>query len=77
METRLKDFSKVEKFFMLSREITGFGNSFDNLYKSLDEWQGLNRRIILFAGTKTKAQNIVKEFSSQNEYCRYLPAIFR
>ena len=37
LETRLKEFSRVEKFSLLSREITGFGNSFDNLAKAISE----------------------------------------
>ena len=35
LETKLKGFSNAEKYFILSREISSFGNSLDNLYNSV------------------------------------------
>jgi hypothetical protein len=67
MDTRLKDFSKTEKFFILSRELTGFGNLLDNFKKALKEWQDNENRIIILAGTENKAKNLAKELE-EDEY---------
>ena len=66
LETRLKDFSKTNKFSILSRELTGFANSFETLSKSLEAWQKDSNRIILFAGTEQKAKTLSKELLESN-----------
>ena len=65
LETRLKEFSRVEKFSLLSREITGFGNSFDNLAKVISEWKNQGYRVVILAGTETKGKNVCKELLEQ------------
>ena len=67
LETRLKEFSRVEKFSLLSREITGFGNSFDNLAKTISEWKNQGYRVIVLAGTETKGKNVCKKCISEME----------
>lgn len=77
MDTRLKDFSKVEKFFILSRELTGFGNLFDNFKKALKEWQDNGNRIIILAGTESKAKNLVKELDESGLTVIYLEELLK
>jgi transcription-repair coupling factor (superfamily II helicase) len=77
MDTRLKDFSKTEKYFIISREITGFGNSFEKLVSTIKEWKDSGNRIILFAGNKTKASNIVKELQYSGIDSFYVEKITR
>ncbi len=77
LETRLKDFSALQKYSLLSREISGFGNSFENLCKTLKEWQEQNYKIILLAGTKTKGENVCKELEKEDVKCIYLDVLER
>ena len=66
LETRLKEFSAVTKHFLLSREIAGFGNSFENLCNMFKEWQGQGYRVILLSGTETKGRNVCDELNKEN-----------
>ena len=65
LETKLKGFSNAEKYFILSREISSFGNSLDNLYNSLKEWQEQKYKVILLSGTETKGKNVCKELEEK------------
>ena len=71
LETKLKGFSNVEKYFILSREISSFGNSLDNLYNSLKEWQEQKYKVILLSGTETKGKNVCKELEEKGIDCVY------
>jgi len=77
LETRLKDFSKVTKHFLLSREISGFGNSFENLVKTFKEWQNDGYKIILLSGTETKGKNVNNELSKENINSIYVESLDR
>ncbi|MBQ7667918.1 MAG: transcription-repair coupling factor [Clostridia bacterium] len=78
LETRLKDFSRALKFSMLSRELTGFANSFDTLTKSIKVWQSDENRIFIFAGTEQKAKNLTKELTDNGiENVLYVESIDR
>lgn len=77
MDTRLKDFSKVEKFFILSRELNGFGNLLDNFKKALKEWQDNENRIIILAGTENKAKNLTKELEEAGLITVYLDELVK
>jgi len=77
LETRLKEFSKAEKFYLLSREIAGIGNSFENLCRLLKEWQSQEYKIILLSGTETKGRNVCKELEKENINCIYVNELDR
>ncbi|MBE5813256.1 MAG: transcription-repair coupling factor [Clostridiales bacterium] len=77
MDTRLKDFSKAEKFFILSRELTGFGNLLDNFKKALKEWQDNENRIIILAGTESKAKNLAKELEESGLTTIYMDELLK
>ena len=72
LETKLKGFSNAEKYFILSREISSFGNSLDNLYNSLKEWQEQKYKVILLSGTETKGKNVCKELEEKGIDCVYV-----
>lgn len=77
LETRLKEFSRAEKFFILSREITGFGNSFDNLCKAFSDWKEQGYRVVLLAGTETKGKNVAKELLERDIESIYVDDLTR
>lgn len=77
LETRLKEFSKAEKHYLLSREIAGFGNSFENLVKVFKEWQEQEYKVILLSGTETKGKNVCKELEKEGIKCIYVDELER
>lgn len=77
LESRLKELSKAQKHFLLSREIAGFGNSFENLCKMFKEWQEQDYRIILLSGTETKGKNVCKELEKEGIKCIYVDELER
>lgn len=77
LDLKLKEFAGIEKYSFVSREIAGFGNSFDNLVKNINEWRTNKYRIILLAGNETKCKNIVKELNDSEIDCVYTESLIR
>lgn len=77
LDLKLKEFVSIEKYSFMSREIAGFGNSFDNLVKNINEWRNNKYRVILLAGNETKCKNIVKELNDSEIDCIYTESLIR
>lgn len=77
LDLKLKEFAPVMKYSFMSREIAGFGNSFENLLKNIEEWKQNKYRIILLAGNDVKGKNIVKELTDAGLDCLYIEELTR
>lgn len=77
LDLKLKEFASVMKYSFMNREIAGFGNSFENLLKNIEEWKNNKYRIILLAGNEIKGKNIVKELTDTGLDCLYTEDLIR